>query len=102
MVRANNYAEAIRLAEDAAERASARRAELYRQEENRRQRLFDAGRPRWFRPWRVNYAPVYLPIDIWVDVACGTDPIWRGAVSENQWFMQQASMYAARDTPTWI
>lgn len=78
-----SYAEAQRLAEAARERAVARREEI-------RQQVLDQV-ARGAR--RLGSTPVKVVVDRWA----ASDPVWKAAVADNQWYLAQATAYGQGD-----
>lgn len=89
----------LRMAEEASERASRRKAWIRRRENRNLRAMYDSN-PKahptlyavrndsaaWGRQWD-------LLLETKTNVAASTDGVWKGAVADNQWYTQYAQMY---------
>ncbi len=79
----STYAEARKLADEARDRATARKTEIRRSIE---------------RQARTGVRDFHMtPIKVIVDRYCSEDVIWKRAVADNQWYIQYATMYAQQE-----
>lgn len=81
--------------------ADACRAEAYRvrdehvlREAAHRAHWRDKLRKHWWQFWRPVASPLHLPFNIAVDRRVKADPRFKEAVSDNQWYIMYATMYA--------
>lgn len=50
-------------------------------------------RKHWWQVWKPP-AMTFIPLDVAVDYRVAKDSRWKTAVSDNQWYIQYATMYA--------
>lgn len=90
-----NYEQARELADQARARAYARIDHHIQRESMRRTALeIERLRDHWWQFWRPNFLPPMLPFDMAVDRRVADDVDYAVAISDNQWYIQYATMYA--------
>lgn len=88
------YRQARDLADACRAKAYAVRDEHVLREAAHRAYWQDRVRKHWWQFWKPSAAPLTLPFHTAVDRRTVSDPRWKEAVSDNQWFIQYATMYA--------
>ena len=89
-----NYLEARELADRARDLAYARREIAKIREAAHRSHQRNQIRQHWWQFWRSPDLPLTIPFEKAVDRRVANDPDYKGAIADNQWFIQYATMYA--------
>lgn len=89
-----NYDEARKLADEARDKAYARRRLARDLEAAHRAHLRSRLRQYWWQLWRPTATPLTIPFETAVDRRVASDLEYKGAVDDNRWYIQYAIMYA--------
>ncbi len=92
-----NYEEARELADKARDLAYERRDRARLLESAHRSHQRAGLREYWWQFWRPTTLPLSIPFDKAVDRRVANDPEYNGAIKDNQWYIQYATMYAQRE-----
>lgn len=92
-----NHAEALKLADEARDLANARRERARMLESAHRAHQRKHLRMRWWQFWRPAGSPLTIPFDKAVDRRVANDPEYKGAVSDNKFYLQYSIAYAQRE-----
>lgn len=90
----HNYDEARRLADEARAKAYVRRKLARDLEAAHRAHIRAHLRQYWWQFWRPASPPLTIPFNTAVDRRVASDQEYKGAVSDNQWYIWYATMYA--------
>lgn len=89
-----NYDQARLLADRARSKAYQRRDLARMVEAAHRAHLRSNLRQHWWQFWRPATMPLTIPFETAVDRRVARDPEYKGAVDDNKWYIQYATMYA--------
>jgi hypothetical protein len=89
----------LRMAEEASERASRRKAWIHRRESRNLRAMYESNPKAHPVLYAVRNHPTEwehqwnLLLDTKTNVAASSDGVWKGHIADNQWYTQYAQMY---------